>query len=133
MKNIGRSILFLATIFLLAAAPEVRARLMPAPAVLIIASVKVKGDGPQYLKKLLEGKPIMLRLGAKSFRVFATVIDGKGTGQIVSISEYQHAEAWGRFHVAAAHDEAFKKWLRDLAAALIEDTRESSLLEEVQP
>jgi hypothetical protein len=131
MRIAVRSFVFLwAAALLLATAPQVRAE---PPAIVTVISVKVKGDGSAYLKKLQEGKPIMMRLGAKSYRVFRAAIAGEETGRIISVSEYENAEAFGKARAKRADDEAFKKWLSDLQSSNVSEDVHASLLEEVQP
>jgi hypothetical protein len=131
MRTTVRSLVCLwAAVFLLTLASEVRA---DPPAVVSVISVKVKGDGSAYLKKLHEGKPIMMRLGAKSYRVFRAAIAGEGTARIISVSEYENAEAFGKARVKRSEDEAFKNWLSDLTSSGVSEDPQASLLEEVQP
>jgi hypothetical protein len=115
---------------LLAIASEVRAE---PPAIVTVISVKVKGDGSAYLKKLQEGKPIIMRLGAKSFRVFRAAIAGEETGRIISVSEYENAEAFGKARAKRSGDEAFQKWFSELTGRGLSEDAQASLLEEVQP
>lgn len=119
-----------AAALLLAIASEVRAE---PPAIVTVISVKVKGDGSAYLKKLQEGKPIIMRLGARSFRVFRAAIAGEETGRIISVSEYENAEAFGKARAKRADDQAFKKWFSELTGSGLSEGAQASLLEEVQP
>ena len=119
----------LATV-LLGAWSEVRA---DPPAVVTVISAKVKGDGSAYLKKLKAGKPLIMKLGAKSVRYFRASIAGEGTGRIFSVAEYDNAEAFGKARAKRSEDEEFKKWFADLVnSGLSEDVR-SELMEEIQP
>jgi hypothetical protein len=52
-----------------------------APAVLSVFSAKVKGDGSAYVKKLQAGKSLVLKLGAKNFRIFRAIYAGEGTAR----------------------------------------------------
>ena len=131
MQRTVRSLVCLwAAVLLLAIASEVRAE---PPAIVTVISVKVKGDGSAYLKKLQEGKPIIMRLGAKSFRVFRASIAGEGTGRIVSVAEYENSETFGKARAKRADDEAYKKWFSELIGSGLSEDPQASLLEEVQP
>ncbi len=131
MQTTVRSLVFLwAAVFLLALASEVRA---DPPAIVSVISVKVKGDGSAYLKKAQEGKPIIMKLGAKSVRIFRAIFAGEGTARIITVSEYENAEAFGKARANRSKDEAFKKWFSDLQNSGLSEDVHASLLEEVQP
>src|SRR5579863_2440728 len=131
MRRTIMSLVSLCTaIFVLASASVVRAE---PPAVLSVISVRVKGDGSAYMKKLQEVKPILLRLGAKSVRVFRVAYGGEETGRILSVSEYENAEAFGKFRQKRTDDDAFKAWFSDLQKNELTDGVQATLLEEVTP
>jgi hypothetical protein len=121
----------LTAIALLATATEVTAA--GAPAVVSVFSAKVKGDGSAYLKKLQAGKPLILKQGAKSFRIFRALYAGEGTSRIISVAEYENAEAFGKARVQRADDAEFTKWVNDLVNSGLSEDVHASLLEEVQP
>jgi hypothetical protein len=104
-----------------------------APAVVSVFSAKVKGDGSAYLKKLQAGKPLILKQGAKSFRIFRALYAGEGTSRIISVAEYENAEAFGKARVQRADDAEFTKWVNDLVNSGLSEDVHASLLEEVQP
>jgi hypothetical protein len=131
MKSAVSLLCLLAGIALLAATTEVTAA--GAPPVVSVFSAKVKGDGSAYVKKLQAGKALVMKQGAKSFRIFRAIYAGEGTARIVSVAEYENAEAFGKARVQRADDAEFTKWVSDLVnSGLAEDVR-ASLLEEIQP
>jgi hypothetical protein len=104
-----------------------------APAVVSVFSARVKGDGSAYLKKLQAGKALVMKQGARSFRVFRAIYAGEGTSRIISVAEYENAEAFGKARVQRADDAEFKKWVNDLVNSGLAEDVHASLLEEVQP
>jgi hypothetical protein len=132
MKSAARFVLcLLAGIVPLVMATDAAAA--AAPAVVSVFSAKVKGDGSAYLKKLQAGKPLVMKLGAKNFRIFRAIYAGEGTARIITVAEYENAEAFGKARMNRSDDAEFMKWLNDLVSSdLAEDVR-ASLLEEVQP
>ncbi len=120
-----------ATIVLLAMATEAAGG--AAPAVVSVFSAKVKGDGSAYVKKLQAGKPLIMKQGAKNFRIFRAIYAGEGTARIISVAEYENAEAFGKARVQRADDPEFTKWVSDLVSSGLAEDVHASLLEEVQP
>ena len=118
-------------IALLAAATEVAAA--GAPAVVSVFSARVKGDGSAYLKKLQTGKALVMKQGAKNFRIFRAIYAGEGTSRIITVAEYENAEAFGKARVQRADDAEFTKWVNDLVNSGLAEDVHASLLEEVQP
>ena len=104
-----------------------------APAVVSVFSAKVKGDGSAYLKKLQAGKALVMKQGAKSFRVFRAIYAGEGTSRVITVAEYENAEAFGKARVQRADDPEFTKWVTDLVNSGLAEDVHASLLEEVQP
>jgi len=94
MKSIASLLCLLAGIAPFAVATEAAAA--GAPAVVSVFSAKVKGDGSAYVKKLQAGKPLIMKQGAKSFRIFRAIYAGEGTSRIISVAEYENAEAFGK-------------------------------------
>ena len=118
-------------IALLAMTTEVAAA--GAPAVVSVFSARVRGDGSAYVKKLQAGRAMVLKQGAKSFRIFRAIYAGEGTARIVSVAEYENAEAFGKARVQRADDAEFTKWVSDLVNSGLAEDVHASLLEEVQP
>jgi hypothetical protein len=131
MKRAVKVLCLSAAIALLATVAEAAAA--GAPAVVSVFSAKVKGDGSAYVKKLQAGKPLILKQGAKSFRIFRAIYAGEGTSRIISVAEYENAEAFGKARVQRADDAEFTKWVNDLVNSGLSEDVHSSLLEEVQP
>jgi hypothetical protein len=131
MKSTASLLCLLVGIASFAAATEATAA--GAPVVVSVFSAKVKGDGSAYLKKLQAGKPMILKQGAKSFRIFRAIYAGEGTSRIISVAEYENAEAFGKARVQRADDAEFAKWVTDLVNSGLSEDVHSSLLEEVQP
>ena len=132
MKNLARLVsCLLAGIALLATATDATAA--AAPAVLSVFSAKVKGDGSAYVKKLQAGKPLVMKHGAKSFRIFRAIYAGEGTARIISVAEYENAEVFGKARVNRSDDAEFTKWINDLEGSGLSEDVHASLLEEVQP
>jgi hypothetical protein len=104
-----------------------------APAVVSVFSARVKGDGSAYLKKLQTGKALVMKQGAKNFRVFRAIYAGEGTSRIITVAEYENAEAFGKARVQRADDAEFAKWVSDLVNSGVAEDVHASLLEEVQP
>ena len=132
MKSAARLVFcLLAGIFLLVMASDATAG--AAPAVLSVFSARVKGDGSAYLKKLQAGKPLVMKLGAKNFRIFRAIYAGEGTERIITVAEYENAEAFGKARMKRSDDAEFTKWLNDLVGSGLSEDVHASLLEEVQP
>jgi len=131
MKNAVRLWCLLASVALPVSATEATAA--GAPPVVSVFSAKVKGDGSAYLKKLQAGKALVMKQGAKSFRVFRAIYAGEGTSRIISVAEYENAEAFGKARVQRADDAEFTKWVTDLVNSGLAEDVHASLLEEVQP
>ncbi len=131
MKSAVSLSCLLAGIALLATAIEATAA--GAPAVVSVFSAKVKGDGSAYEKKLQAGKPLVMKQGAKSFRIFRAIYAGQGTARIVSVAEYENAEVFGKARVQRADDAEFAKWVSDLVNSGVAEDVHATLLEEVQP
>jgi hypothetical protein len=131
MKSAVSLLCLLEGIALFATATEVAAA--GAPGVVSVFSARVKGDGSAYLKKLQAGKPLILKQGAKSFRIFRAIYAGEGTARIVSVAEYENAEAFGKARVQRADDAEFSKWVADLVNSGLAEDVHATLLEEVQP
>jgi hypothetical protein len=131
MKRVVKVLCLSAAIALLATVAEAAAA--GAPAVVSVFSAKVKGDGSAYVKKLQAGKPLIMKQGAKSFRIFRAIYAGEGTSRIISVAEYENAEAFGKARVQRADDAEFTKWVNDLVNSGLSEDVHSSLLEEVQP
>jgi hypothetical protein len=121
----------LAGVALLVSAQEATAA--GAPAVVSVFSAKVKGDGSAYLKKLQAGKPLVMKQGAKNFRIFRAIYAGEGTARIITVAEYENAEAFGKARVQRVDDAEFTKWVNDLVSSGLAEDVHASLLEEVQP
>ncbi len=132
MKSAARFVLcLLAGIVPLVMATDAAAA--AAPAVVSVFSAKVKGDGSAYLKKLQAGKPLVMKLGAKNFRIFRAIYAGEGTARIITVAEYENAEAFGKARMNRSDDAEFMKWLNDLVSSDLAEDVHASLLEEVQP
>jgi hypothetical protein len=131
MKRAVKVLCLSAAIALLATVAEAAAA--GAPAVVSVFSAKVKGDGSAYVKKLQAGKQLIMKQGAKSFRIFRAIYAGEGTSRIISVAEYENAEAFGKARVQRADDAEFAKWVNDLVNSGLSEDVHSSLLEEVQP
>jgi hypothetical protein len=102
-----------------------------APAVVSVFSAKVKGDGAAYLKKLEAGRALVLKQGAKSFRIFRAIYAGEGTSRIITVAEYENAEAFGKARVQRGSDAEFSKWVSDVVNSGLAEDVHASLLEEV--
>jgi conjugal transfer/entry exclusion protein len=131
MKRAVKVLCLSAAIALLATVAEATAA--GAPAVVSVFSAKVKGDGSAYVKKLQAGKQLIMKQGAKSFRIFRAIYAGEGTSRIISVAEYENAEAFGKARVQRTDDAEFTKWVNDLVNSGLSEDVHSSLLEEVQP
>jgi hypothetical protein len=131
MKCAARSLSCLLAGVALLAAQEATAA--GAPAVVSVFSAKVKGDGNAYLKKLQAGKPLVMKQGAKNFRIFRAIYAGEGTARIITVAEYENAEAFGKARVQRVDDAEFTKWVNDLVSSGLAEDVHASLLEEVQP
>jgi hypothetical protein len=131
MKCAARSLSCLLAGVALLAAQEATAA--GAPAVVSVFSAKVKGDGSAYLKKLQAGKPLVMKQGAKNFRIFRAIYAGEGTARIITVAEYENAEAFGKARVQRVDDAEFTKWVNDLVSSGLAEDVHASLLEEVQP
>ena len=127
-RTIRSSVCLLLGVALLAIATEAAAA---APAFVSVVSARVKGDGGEYVKKLKAGKPLIMKLGAKSVRIFRAAYAGEGTGRIITVAEYENAEAFGKARAKRLEDPEFMKWFNDIVGSgLAEDVR-ATLLEEV--
>jgi hypothetical protein len=130
MQRVVRSVFgLLAGVFLFAMASEVSAA---SPAVVSVISARVKGDPSAYIKKLKAGKPLIMKLGAKSFRILRAAYAGEGTGRIVAVAEYETAEDFGKSRAKRWDDAEFMKWYNDLLSSGLSEDVHASLLEEVQ-
>jgi len=131
MKSAVSSLCLLAGIALLATTAAVSAA--GAPPVVSVFSARVKGDGAASVKKLQAGKAMVLKQGAKSFRIFRVIYAAEGTARIVGVAEYENAEAFGKARVQRAEDAEFTRWVSDLVNSGLAEDVHASLLEEVQP
>jgi hypothetical protein len=129
MRRVTGSIAGLLAVFLFAMAPEVSAA---PPAVVSVFSARVKGDPSVYIKKLKAGKPLILKLGAKSFRILTAAYAGEGTGRVITVAEYETAEDFGKSRAKRWDDAEFMKWYNDLVNSGLAEDVHASLLEEVQ-
>jgi hypothetical protein len=102
-------------------------------AVATVVTAKVKGDPAAYIDKLAAAKPIVLRLGATSYRVFRAEFAGGNAGEIISIAEYEDMEAFAKARAARAADPEFQRWYKDLVTSGVSELVSMSLLEEVTP
>jgi hypothetical protein len=128
-RVVGSIVGLLAGVFLLTIVSEVSAA---APAVVSVFSARVKGDPSAYIKKLKAGKPLILKLGAKSFRILRAAYAGEGTGRIITVAEYETAEDFGKSRAKRWDDAEFMKWYNDLVNSGLAEDVHAILLEEVQ-
>jgi hypothetical protein len=104
-----------------------------ASAVLSVVTVTAKGDGSVYLEKLRAVKPVVMRMGASSYRVFRAAFAGEGANSIVSVAEYKDWATFAEARTRRAADKEYQKWYVDLVASNSSELVSISLLEEVTP
>jgi hypothetical protein len=102
-------------------------------AVVTMVTVKVKGDSSAYFEKLRAVKPMVLRQGASSYRVFRADLAGEAAGTIVSIAEYGDIETFAKARATRATDKEYQQWYKDLISSNTSELVSISLLEEVSP
>jgi hypothetical protein len=99
--------------------------------VISVVTARTKGDDAAYLVKLEAAKPIVMRLGASSYRVFRAAFAGEGSGAIVSVAEYKDWPTFAEARAKRTTDEAFQKWYRDLVGSGVSELVSIELLEEI--
>ena len=104
-----------------------------AQSVISVVTARAKGDDAAYMEKLKAAKPIVMRLGASSYRVFRAAFAGEGSGAIVSVAEYKDWPTFAEARAKRTSDEAFQKWYRDLIGSGVSELVSIELLEEVTP